>query len=160
MIIDAPRLRELKACEDGVKAFVEAFPEGLDVSRWDASCQLGGLMHPELRRYLGWAWGSRLLPRLPMAGWNLRGVDLSRANLSRANLRGANLYGADLYRADLREADLTGVNLTGADLAEANLRKANLREVDLRGAVLSWAKWDDRIPPAGWRVNEKGRLER
>jgi hypothetical protein len=155
VIISVTRLRELEACEGGVKAFAKAFPEGLDVSRWDASCQLGVLMHPELRRYLGWAWENGLLPRLPMAGWNLRG-----ANLSKVNLRGAILSKANLRGTDLRKADLYGADLRKADLREADLREAVLREAVLSRADLSGAKWDDRIPPAGWRVSKSGGLER
>ena len=83
------------------------------------------------------------------SGANLSGADLSRADLSRANLSWADLSRADLY----------GVGLSGANLSEANLYGADLSRANLYGADLSGA-YRLTNPPAGWTMNEYGRLVR
>jgi uncharacterized protein YjbI with pentapeptide repeats len=81
------------------------------------------------------------------------GAHLGEANLTRADLRSANLTRATLINANLTEANLGSVlgGLDGADLTGADLTRADLHEV----------RWPARIPsPAGWRLNDAGRLER
>ena len=129
----------------GVRVFAKVYPAGLDPAAWTLEEQLRVLKHTELRRYLGWAWKNKVVPQWPM---------------SNADLRGASLTGADLCEADLTEEDLSMANLTEEDLSVANLTEAGLTEANLTEANLTKALWDAREPPAGWRVNQEGRLER
>ena len=161
-------LRARGACELGVKAFVEAYPNGIEAPEWTLELQLEVLRKPALAPYLGWARYEKLISLLPMPEVDLSGVDLSwadlrRADLRRANLRGANLSeanlswadlrGADLRRADLRRAILSWANLSGANLSGAGLSLTDLREADLSGANLSGAGRDAEDPPiAGWAL--------
>jgi uncharacterized protein YjbI with pentapeptide repeats len=74
------------------------------------------------------------LRELDLAGFNLRGADLSYANLGHARLQGANLRGADLSYADLEYANLTDADLRGALLLGTNLRSAILTRTNFQGA--------------------------
>lgn len=107
------------ACSKIRRAFAVEFPDGFVSPTWTPAQQLGVLMHPMLRRGLGWARCHGLIPAWSMAGWTMRGADLSRADLS-----GADLSGADLSGANLRRANLCGANLSRADLSRANLTGA------------------------------------
>jgi uncharacterized protein YjbI with pentapeptide repeats len=71
---------------------------------------------------------------LDLAGFNLRGADLSYADLGNARLQGANLRGADLSYADLEYANLTDADLRGALLLGTNLRSAILTRTNFQGA--------------------------
>lgn len=71
---------------------------------------------------------------LDLAGFNLRGADLSYADLGNARLQGANLRGADLSYADLEHANLTDADLRGALLLGTNLRSAILTRTNFQGA--------------------------
>jgi len=90
------------ACAPGIAWFEAAFPDGF-AGEWTADHQRW-LIASGGARWLGWAWGSGVLP-----AWSMAGQDWS----------GADLTGADLTGADLWEADLTGANLTGANLTRA-----------------------------------------
>ncbi len=135
MKITTETLHARGACQDGIDAFATEFPGGLDVREWTVECQLGVMMHPALRRYLGWAWGAGILPQWSMRGWVLAG---------------AYLAGADLTGADLAGADLTRANLTRANLTRANLTRANLASAGITGADLTRARGAFRPPPDGW----------
>lgn len=86
-----------------------------------------------------------------LAGWNLRGADLSRLDLSGshmfdacmegADLVGTNMTGCDLTHCNIRGADLTRAVLTGARLWNADLSEANLTECDMIGADF----WNARL---------------
>ena len=159
-MITVEYLREIKACEEGILVFTEVYPAGLDPAAWTLEEQLRVLKHTKLREYLGWAWENQVVPQWSMTRADLTGADLTRAYLIGANLTGTILSGAILSGAilsgvDLNRANLRGADLTGADLCQANLYLADLRGADLRGAI-----WDEHEPPAGWRVNEDGRLEK
>ncbi len=166
MYISAKRLlEEFEACEEGILVFTEVYPDGLDPAAWTREEQLRVLQHTELRKYLGWAWRNNVVPQWSMAKANLNGTNLSWADLPwtdlcRANLTGADLTGAVLYGANLTGANLTRAKLIGVDLYQANLYGADLTGADLTGANLRGAIWDEREPPAGWRVNKEGRLEK
>ena len=177
--ISAKQLNEkFRACPAGVEAFKAEYPKGFR-REWTLEEQLRVLQHTELRRYLGWAWRNKVVPQ-----WSMRETDLSKANLTKAdlygadltkanlpeanltwaNLSGTNLTGANLSKADLSGANLsgaylTGANLTGANLIGASLFRVNLSGANLTGANLTGAIWGEREPPAGWRVNQEGRLE-
>lgn len=160
MEISVYDLSRANACSEGLKAFITIFPDGF-LGEWTPTMQ-ALCLGTELRKYLQWAVNVELLPGLhPMAGWDLRGVNLSLADLFRANLpcaklrgaqmvrtclsesvlrgadlQGADLYGADLYGADLRRADLREANLTKADLSQTSLARADLTGANLTGATL------------------------
>ena len=129
-MITVESLKAIGACKEGIEAFAEVYPNGLDPAAWTREEQLRVLKHTELRKHLGWAWRNNVIPQ-----WSM----------SRATLSGADLRGADLRWANLRWANLTGADLHGADLY---------------GADLSGAIWGECEPPAGWRVNAEGRLEK
>jgi uncharacterized protein YjbI with pentapeptide repeats len=74
------------------------------------------------------------LRELDLAGFNLRGADLSYSDLGNARLQGANLRGADLSYADLEYANLTDADLRGALLLGTNLRSAILTRTNFQGA--------------------------
>jgi uncharacterized protein YjbI with pentapeptide repeats len=74
------------------------------------------------------------LNTLDLAGFNLRGADLSYADLGAARLQGTNLRGADLSYADLESANLTDADLRGALLLGTNLRSAILTRTNFQGA--------------------------
>ena len=97
-------LRARGACEPGVKAFVEAYPNGIEAPEWTIELQLEVLRKPALTPYLGWARSEGLISLLPMPGVDLSWADLSEADLSGAILRGANLSGADLPEAGLHRS--------------------------------------------------------
>lgn len=63
--------------------------------------------------------------------------------------------GLDLQYANLQYANLQGAYLQGAGLRGAKLQGAKLQGANLRGANLQGGK-----PPAGWRLTERGLLER
>ena len=137
MIINFEMLTKFNVCQDEKDAFVEAFPDGLDVSGlWGTADQRAAtwlrlLQSEVVKRNLGWVIGEGLVPARITA-------NLSGANLTGANLRGANLTGADLY-----EANLNGANLNGA-----YLRGANLTGADLYGAYSNkYTRWPDGFSP-------------
>jgi uncharacterized protein YjbI with pentapeptide repeats len=119
MILTVEDLERAGACREGALAFRDVFGESVDAD-WTREKQLETLRGP-LRRFLGWAWASSILPawsmfRADLSGADLSGADLYRSNLSVANLSGANLSWARMYKADLSGADLSGANLSGADM--------------------------------------------
>lgn len=69
------------------------------------------------------------LPRLNLAGADLRHADLRKANLLGVILIGAKLDSADLRETFLREADLTGASLSNADIRSATFSYANVANV-------------------------------
>ena len=101
--------------------------------------------------------------RIPLAGIDLSGANMSGTDLSRytyfeeeknhpingPNLKGANLQGAimrdavlaysDMSNAVLHSADISNANLEGAILTEADLSMAKLEGANLRGAYLAGA---------------------
>jgi len=131
-------LLDLGACEEGISAFQEVYPEGLDSDDWTRDEQLR-VLGTDLRKYLGWGWVMDIIPMLPMEDAKLTGANLSDANLFDAKLTGADLSGANLFGANLR-----GANLSGADLSGANLSCADLFGADLTGANLGdWERGQD-----------------
>jgi len=153
MIINFEMLTKFNVCQDEKDAFVEAFPDGLDVSGlWGTADQRAAtwlrlLQSEVVKRNLGWVIGEGLVPAritanlsgANLTGANLRGADLTGANLRGADLTGANLSGANLTGTNLITANLSGANLTGANLRGANLTGADLYEANLNGANLTWA---------------------
>lgn len=144
-------LKELDACEDCLWAFVDEFPYGFESATWTPAQQLGVLMHEELRWGLAWAWGAKLIPKLSMAGWTLRGANLYHSNLAGADLRGADLRGANLAHSLLGEADLRGADLRGADLSYTDLVNAKFdgakrKGARIKGATLNLQVWQSE----GW----------
>ncbi len=89
MIITHDILVQHGACGPGIELFDREFPDGLDVTAWDAGRQVGMLLHPVWRQYIGWAWSEGLIP-----AWSMRRWSISGANLYGANLRGADTDGA------------------------------------------------------------------
>ena len=67
-------LRARGACEPGVKAFVEAYPNGIEAPEWTIELQLEVLRKPALTPYLGWARSEGLISLLPMPGVGLPGA--------------------------------------------------------------------------------------
>jgi hypothetical protein len=122
-IID--KLRELKACEDGIDACIAAGEAKLQaiIDAPDYETTMARIWDARLFRWSGWAWG-RILPVERLRGANLSGANLSGANLSGANLSWANLSGANLSGANLSWANLSWANLSGANLSGANLTNA------------------------------------
>lgn len=74
-----------------------------------------------------------LLPRIDLAGSDLRGADLSDAFLPGASLIGARLDGASFDNAVLE----------GADLSAASISNASFRSAQMQGANLSGSHADD-----------------
>ena len=153
--ITAAQLVELDACETCLEAFEDEFPAGFKSDTWTPVQQLGVLMDEDLRWGLAWAWEHGLLPKLSMAGWSLRGVDLRRANLAGVDLRGADLRGVNLSHSLLAGADLRGANLKGADLRHtdlqgAKLEDANLQDCRLHGAYVSGTILQNTFPNLFW----------
>ena len=139
--LTAEDLRARNACEEGVEAFMAAYPSGIEAPEWTLELQLEVLQKPGLAPYFGWAWSEGLISLLPMPGVDLSEADLAEADFAEANLRGADLSGANLTKADLTgayltEADLAGAYLSGANLSGANLVGADLAEANLAGAYL------------------------
>ena len=146
MKITEQDLRDLDTCEEGIAAFLSAFPGSYD-GEWTALSQALALGDPRTRPFVGWAQAKGLIPTWSMAGWNLDGANLYGANLARTNLRGADLRGASLDGADLYGASLAGADLYGADLRGADLRGANLGGANL-------GRWE-RGPDGFARVKER-----
>jgi len=90
------------ACAPGIAWFEAAFPDGF-AGEWTADHQRW-LIASGGARWLGWAWGSGVLPAWSMAGQDWSGADLTGADLRRADLRQANLRQANLERANLPRA--------------------------------------------------------
>ena len=61
------------------------------MSDWTVAKQIGVLMHPNLRKYWGWAVRNGIIPSHSMRGWDLRWADLREADLRDADLRDADL---------------------------------------------------------------------
>jgi uncharacterized protein YjbI with pentapeptide repeats len=80
------------------------------------------------------------LPRLTLAGRDLRNVAAAKTSLVDADLFGARLEGADLSGARLESANLFRARLEGADLFEARLERADLNEARLEGANFGAAR--------------------
>ena len=132
------QLIKLDACSEGIELFERVFGDTAEIDVSHPGYQIGMLMYPESRPFLGWLWLVGVLPRLKMAG-----VSFKYANLRSADLRSANLEGANLRSANLRDADLWGANLRSADLWGANLRDADLEGADLRYATLEGATYNN-----------------
>jgi len=82
-----------------------------------------------------------MLADADLAGFQLKGFDLSYANLTqarlqRAILREVNFHQAILAAANLTHADLTGANFCRADLYETIFKDARLINANLQGAQL------------------------
>ena len=97
MKITVEQLRELGACDEGIRAFQDAFGDVYE-NEWTLDEQLLILKSP-LKMWLGQAVHMNLVPL-----WSMQGADLRRADLHRADLQGANLQGADLQGANLQGA--------------------------------------------------------
>ncbi|GIF03716.1 hypothetical protein Asi03nite_12540 [Actinoplanes siamensis] len=87
----------------------------------------------EVLRFLG---VNRSSTQWNMAGFDLRGQDLSARFLAGADLSEADLTDAQLVGTDLTDAAVAGANLTGARLDRATLRGADLTGAELSGARL------------------------
>jgi uncharacterized protein YjbI with pentapeptide repeats len=81
----------------------------------------------------------------PMAGQDLRGLDLSELDLTGAVFRDALLAGAVLRGAKLYGADLSGALLAGADLRDGVLGAAKLVRADLTGARAEQADFSNAV---------------
>lgn len=83
MKITKELLKEKRACAEGEKAFNRFFPDGFDVSLWTAEFQMRIIKKTRLRKYIGWAHRSGLIPLSNLCGSNLRGSDLRGAIYSK-----------------------------------------------------------------------------
>ncbi len=168
-------LTDKGACQEGVEAFIKAFPKGFDSANWTLEKQLEVLHDESLRRYFGWAYFNGIVPLWSMYGANLYGANLSSANLNSANLSSAhlttahqtgailrsanirsdNLFCAFLFSAYLLCANLSCAYLISAYLRSAYLSSANLYGADLRSAYHKYTKFPEGFDikaAGGWLV--------
>ena len=115
-VINAASLEKHGPCDEGLAAFLRAYPAGVDVSHWTILDQMMLLAHQGVRPFWGWAVEKGLIP-----SWSMSGAILSGADLSGADLDGADLSGADLAFADLSQSQLSGTCFRDASLHEARL---------------------------------------
>src|ERR1044072_6373927 len=111
-------LKNAGACDDGIEAFEETLPDGIDTPwTWLHGLQAAILFGVNFH----WAVRAQLIPSLNLRGANLRGAHLTDANLEGAHLTDAHLTGAYLKGAYLKGAHLKGAYLKGANLMGAHL---------------------------------------
>jgi len=103
------------------------------------------------------------VPRAPVPGADLSGVNCKGARLWKANLAGTIFAGVDLEHSDLRQADLTctvfdganlkyatldgaitsGTRFVGANLLGASMHLRQMGFFDLTGATIGYSKFGD-----------------
>jgi hypothetical protein len=153
MKITEQTLKDKSACPEGIKAFIEMFPDGFDLSDWTLEKQIEIIKSP-LVKYIGWAHYHKVIPLWSMANANLANANLAYANLAYANLANTNLADANLAYANLAYANLANTNLADANLANAYLANANLADAYLAGAT--YTKYT--IWPEGFNITDSGAI--
>lgn len=148
MLITAKLLKDHKACKEGLYAFMEAFPLGLELNSKERVVEA---IQAGLASYLGW-FINTFAGELPIfllsnnyASFDLSGVDLSNLNLIGADFEFANLSYANLSGSDLRKANLYGANLTNANLKGANLADCCTLQADLTGVEFTYKQLSESI---------------
>lgn len=95
---------------------------------------------------------ARISNPMPLAGTDMRALQLDRQRLDEQNIIGTDLRGAftinsaaSLQRAIMSKADLRGVDLPGADMRSADLNDADLRAANLSKADLRAARFNRAV---------------
>ena len=83
--------------------------------------------------------------KLPLAGFNFQGADLTGVNMSNASLEKIDLKGANLENADLSNAKMMGADLVRARLTSACLKNADLSKANLEGAVFYQSNLENAV---------------